>query len=87
MNPMAKKFLIEVQVPAAQKRFDVRVPADSFVGALVPLISALAAELTEGAYRPSVQSVLCSAETGTIYDINMTAAEQGICNGSRLILI
>jgi hypothetical protein len=84
---MAKKYLVEVQVPAAQKCFDVRIPADSYVGELTPLIASLAAHLSEGSFRPSECAVLCNAETGELYDINMTAAAQGICNGSRLILI
>ena len=84
---MARKFLVEVQLPAAQKRFDVRIPADSCVGEITTLIAALAAALSEGSFRPSMQAVLCSAETGNIYDVDMTAAEQGICNGTRLILI
>lgn len=81
------KFLVEVSLPAAQKHFDMRIPADSQWGEITELVAAIAEDLSGGCFRSSPQTVLCNAETGDFYDMNMSAAQLGIRNGSHLILI
>ncbi len=84
---MALKFLVEVYLPAAQKSFDMRIPATSRMGEINTLVASLAADLSGGSYQATKQSVLINAVTGDMYDVNMTAAEQEIRNGTQLILI
>jgi len=84
---MAIKYLVEIKLPAAGKVFDMRIPAMSRVGEIAPLAAALAADLSEGSYKAGRQAVLLNAETGDIYDVDMTAYDQGIRNGTQLILI
>lgn len=81
---MALKFLVEVYLPAAQKSFDMRIPATSRMGEINTLV---ASDLSGGSYQATKQSVLINAVTGDMYDVNMTAAEQNIRNGTQLILI
>lgn len=81
------KILVEVYLPAAQKTFDMRIPADSKMGEINQLTAAIAAGLSDGSFRDSGESVLVNAESGVMYDVNMTVQEQGICNGTRFILI
>lgn len=84
---MAIKYLVEVYLPAAQKRFDMRIPAMSRMGEINTLVASIAADLSEGSYRATKQSILINADDGEMYDVNMTALEQGIRNGTQLILI
>ena len=81
------KYLVEVLLPAAQKRFDMRIPADSQWGEITQLVAAIAEDLSGGSFRAAPQTVLCDAETGKFFDIDMTAAALGLRNGSQLILI
>lgn len=84
---MAVKYLVEVYLPAAQKTFDMRIPAISKMGEINTLVASLAADLSEGSYKATRQSILINANDGEMYDVNMTAFEQGIRNGTQLILI
>lgn len=84
---MAVKLLVEVWLPAAQRSFDMRIPADVRMGTVNSLAASLAADLSGGSYRATGASVLVNAENGKIYDINMNASEQDIKNGTKLILI
>ncbi len=85
---MATKYLVEVYLPAAQKKFDMRIPAVSRMGEINTLVASLAADLSEGSYKATKQSILINAETGEMYnDVDMSAMEKGIRNGTRLILI
>ncbi len=59
----------------------------SRVGEIAGLAAALAADLSEGSYKAGRQTVLLNADTGAPYDVNMTAYDQGIRNGTQLILI
>lgn len=84
---MAIKYLVEVYLPAAQRSFDMRIPAASRMGEITSLAAALAADLSEGIYKATRQSVLVNAVSGDMYDVNMTAMEQGVQNGTQFILI
>lgn len=84
---MAIKYLVEVYLPAAQKSFDMRIPAASRMGEITSLVAALAADLSDGSYKATKQSILVNAKNGNMYDVNMTAMEQGVQNGSQFILI
>lgn len=84
---MAIKYLVEVYLPAAQKTFDMRIPATSRMGEIISLVATLASELSDGSYKATNDSMLFNASDGGLFDVNMTALEQGICNGTKLILI
>ena len=84
---MMDKVLVEVTVPAAEKVFDIFIPPESRMYEINRLISAVLSELSDGKYIGDDTSVLCDAESGAIFDINMTAVELGIKNGSKLVLI
>lgn len=44
-------------------------------------------ELADGYFVPGTDTILCERVTGTELDVNLTAAEMGIVNGARLMLI
>lgn len=79
--------MVEVYLPAAQKSFDMRIPASSQMGEISNLVASLASDLSDGSYKATTQTILINANNGEMYDVNMTASEQGIRNGTRLILI
>lgn len=84
---MNRKILVEIVIPAAGQKFDVRIPWDSRMGEVTALTATALSELSDGKFRADTETVLCDAETGQIYDINMTVAEHEIRIGARLMLI
>lgn len=84
---MNNKALVEVIVPAAGTKFDVFIPLDSKMSLVLKLLSSALSELSAGKYKASDDAVLCDADTGIIFNINMEVAELHIKNGSRLMLI
>lgn len=81
------KVLVEIFLPAAGKSYDVYIPLENRMSEVLLLVSSLLTELADGKYKATPDAVLCDAETGIIFNINMTVAELGIQNGSRLMLI
>lgn len=81
------KVLVEIFLPAAGRSFDVYIPLESQMSEVLLLVSSLLGDLADGKYKPTGNEVLCDAESGIIFNINMAVAELGIKNGSRLMLI
>lgn len=81
------KVLVEVFLPAANRSFDVFIPLESKMSEVVVLVSSLLSDLSDGKYKANGNAVLCDAQSGIIYNINMAVAELGITNGSKLMLI
>ena len=81
------KALVEISVPASGMKFDVFIPVESRMSEVLKLVSSAISDLTEGKYKATDDAVLCDAQTGIIYNINMEIAELGIKNGSHLMLI
>lgn len=84
---MMNKALVEVYVPASGDTFDVFVPLDCKLFEVTKMLASVVGELTVGHYQASTGTALCSADTGTILDINKVVYELGIKNGSKLLLI
>ena len=81
------KITVEVYLPAAQKAFDVQVPADSRLSLVTELIGRTLEEVSGGLFHADSAAVLCERETGEMLNINMTVWELGLRNSSRLMLI
>ena len=84
---MDNKALVEISVPAAGSSYDVYIPLDIRMSEVLKLVSGLLSELSSGKYKATADAVLCDAESGIIFNGNREAAELGIKNGSRLMLI
>lgn len=78
---------IEVYLPAMLKSFDVQIPADMKLSQITPLVSDALAQMSGELYSSDASPILCSLEDGNILNINMTAWNLGLRNGSRLMLI
>ena len=53
---MAVKYMVEVYLPAAQKTFDMRIPASSYMGEVNNLVASLASDLSDGSYKATKQT-------------------------------
>lgn len=81
------KIMVEIYLPAAGKSYDVRIPASSRIGEIIPLVEICLAELEEGYFVTSKDTVLCDKNTGMTLDVNLTPSEMGILNGTKLMMI
>lgn len=81
------KLILEVYLPAALKSCDVQVPADLQMSQITELTARALSQLVDGLYLSDGQALLCERDSGAILNINMTPAELGLRNGSRLMLI
>ena len=81
------KTLVEVYVPLLRNSYDIFVPRSVQMFDVLELIKKAITELSESRFIPNVNTVICSKETGRIFDINKSADELGIKNGSKLMLI
>ncbi len=81
------KLLIEVYLPVALKSFDVQVPADMRLSQITQLVAGALAQMSGSLYAADSAPLLCDRDSGEILNINMTAWELGLRNGSRLMLI
>ncbi len=84
---MNNKALVEIFVPAAAQKFDVYIPLESRMSDVIKLVSNALSDLSDGKYKATEDSILCDADTGIIFNINVEVAELGIKTGSRLMLI
>lgn len=84
---MSNKALVEISVPATAQKFDVYIPLESKMSEVTKMVSCALNDLSDGKYKATDEAVLCDADTGIIFNINIEVAELGIKNGSRLMLI
>ena len=81
------KVLVEVFIPAANQTFDIFLPLKSKLHEVVLLLANTMTELSQGYFIGTEHTVLCSRNTGEIYNINTTVEELGFKNGTKLMLL
>lgn len=81
------KILVEIYLPAANRSYDVYIPLNCKIHEIVGLIAGTFTELSDGYFTASNDVVICDKVTGVIFNINMSAKELGLKNGSKLMLI
>ena len=82
-----KKLTLEIYLPAAQRIFDVQVPANAPLFQVLELAAREISRLSGGVYQADPACVLCDRDSGAMLNINMTVWELELRNGSRLMLI
>lgn len=82
-----KKLTLEIYLPAAQRTFDVQVPANALLSQVLELAGREISRLSGGVYEADPACVLCNRASGAILNINMTVWELELRNGSKLMLI
>lgn len=81
------KIIINVYVPASGNKYEMRIPSSSQMFKILELIKKAVNDSEDGKYRSDDAAVLCDKNTGNIINLNLTAEEIGIQNGSNLMLI
>ncbi|MDQ0885065.1 hypothetical protein QFZ81_000153 [Paenibacillus sp. V4I9] len=81
------KILVELFVPAVNQSYDVYIPFTSKMHEIEKLLTKAITELSAGYYAVSENTVICERTSGSILDINLSAQELGLLNGSKLMLI
>lgn len=81
------KVLVNIYVPILNKSFDIFIPTQSQLFEVTELVKRAIAELSEGHFLPSTDTVLALKSTGEILDANSTVFELSIGNGTKLMLI
>ncbi len=84
---MNNKILVEVIVPLLEERYEMFIPINKRISVIIKLIEKALKEMTNGYYPNKENSVIIDAETGNVFDINITVKESKMINGSKIILI
>lgn len=84
---MNNKALVEIYVPATAQKYDVFIPLESKMSDVIKMVAGALSDLSNGNYKATDEAILCDADTGIIFNVNMEVAELGIKTGSRLMLI
>ena len=84
---MDNKILIELIVPLLGESYEMYIPINKRVSQVIQLIEKSLKELTNGYYPNKESSVIIDAESGNVFDINITVKESKMINGSKIILI
>jgi len=81
------RITVEIYLPAAERAFDVSIPADVPLRQVTELAAKNLSELSDGLYQADETSVLCDRSSGAFLNANMMVWELGLKNGSQLMLI
>ena len=81
------KILVNIFVPIINSSYDMFIPVSLKVYTVLELIKKSVAEMSDGRFIANENNVLCFRGDGSIIDINLSALETEIKNGSRLMLI
>lgn len=84
---MNNKLLVEVIVPLLEERYEMFIPINKRISVVIKLIEKALKEMTNGYYPNKDSSVIIDAESGNIFDVNITVKESKMINGSKIILI
>ena len=84
---MKDKVLIRVDVPIANAAYDLKVPCDLTVGTTAKVITDMIRGIGGNGVPLSTAPVLWRAEKGVPLDAQKTVRENGVEDGSRLLLI
>lgn len=84
---MNDKVLVEVIVPLIERRYQMYIPISKRISVVVKLIEKALREMTNGYYPNKEGSVIIDAESGSVFDVNITVKESKMINGSQIILL
>ena len=81
------KILVNIYVPAIQRKYDVFIPSAVKVKTAASLIANTVENLSNHLYVVSGEEYLCSIEKNSILRRGATLEQYGICNGDHLIMM
>ncbi len=84
---MNDKVLVFLSVPSVAQEYEVQIPVIITVKEAIQSLMKAVAELTNYAYIPSENTVLCVREYNAVLPYDSLIAHASIKNGDHLILI
>lgn len=84
---MNNKVLVKLVVPYLTESYELFIPINKRVSAIIKLLEKALVEMTNGYYIRKEDTLLIDGETGNIYDVNIRVKEAKIVNGSVIILL
>lgn len=84
---MNNKLLVTVIVPLLEEKYEVFIPISKRVSDIIKLLEKALKEMTNGYYPNKEDSVIIDAESGNVFDVNITVKETKMINGSKIILL
>jgi len=79
------KIVIECRVPAAGLCEDISIPFEKPLADTLALLKMLF--LKETNFKPDETTVICDSTTGGIFNLELTAEEANLVNGSSILLL
>lgn len=84
---MEKTFDVSLRLPAARREYEIRFPAGINAHVAALLVAKALEPLSDGTFRAAKSCVLAWQGSGKLLNGQKTIAENGVINGSRLLLI
>ncbi len=84
---MEDRILVEVYFPSLLRSFDILIPCNVRFYQISDMIERSVSRITSGRYVPSGNAMLCDRNTGMCFDVNLTARDMCLHNGSSLLIL
>lgn len=81
------KVCVDLIVPSIEERYNIFIPINKKTIEIIFLLNKAVNDMSNGAFPMSDTLSLINADNGAIYDTDKTVIENGILNGTKLILI
>lgn len=82
-----KTIMVQVRLPAVNRRWDVNVPVQLTTTQATELIASALSRLSEGVYKADKDSMLIYQDSGLPVERNLCIGQTALKNGSKLLLI
>lgn len=84
---MKNKINVDIIVPSINETYNLFIPINKKVGEIIKLLNQAINELTNGDFPITNKLSLVNLINGDVYDINKLVKDNGILDGSKLVLI
>lgn len=84
---MKNKVLVKLAIPEIDETYDIYIPLNKQIGAVIELLNKSLKDLTKDAFVSKEGRNLYNRETGEIYDPNFFVKDTNIRNATTLILL
>lgn len=84
---MENKVLITLYVPHLSTKYDMYIPVNKRIHAIVKLMKKTLYELSEGAFSVNIDYELYNYENGELYNMNDLVRNTNIRNNSKIVIV
>ena len=83
----ANKVCVDLIVPGIEEKYNVFIPINKKTIEIIFLLNKAINEMSDKQFPITDSLSLINADTGNVYDVDKNFLENGIVNGTRLILL